>query len=316
MHAAKAVAPASVPAVVISLDFELRWGRHDRFGLDADAGRAVMEDERRAVPLLLEALSERSLAATWATVGAIGCRDWDDYFSRAPRPPRFENPALAIDPRYAELDPAGALHFAPDLVQQIAAAPRQELGSHTFSHLPLRERGIVAEDVAADLGAAARLWRERFGVTLRSLVFPRNQSAFLSVVRGCGIRVWRGNNATWYHESNDSSTNGRRARLMRLLDDTSPWSRRAAPLEGDMTRGSLFLRLDLPEPAWRCHVAHVRHELAAIRAGEIFHLWWHPHNLGGALARRLGRVKQALDLVAEAAHAHGLRSSSMGELVP
>lgn len=306
----------SAPCFVLSLDFELRWGRYDRLGLDPAARRDEIEGEREAVPLLLDVFTERGLHATWATVGAVACRNWDDYFSRAASPPHYANRTLRIEPSYAGVDPDGRLHFAPDLVDRIANTRHQELGTHTFSHLLCREPGVTADDVAADLTAVSRLWRERWGSPPRSLVFPRNQAAFPDVVRACGIRVWRGTPRRWCYGRNEASTNGRVTRLFRLLEDLTPWARHAQPLVDDVTVGSVFLRLDLPAVAWRLQVAHARRELARIRPGETFHVWWHPHNLGSRPGLRLGRVREMLDLVADHVARGTIRSCNMGELVP
>src|SRR5215475_4530212 len=88
------------PKVVWSLDFELRWGVHDVLGLDRDRYRKNLEGAREAVPKLLQLFTQRGVRATWATVGALACRNWDEYFRRAPGPPHYVNPQLAIDPRY------------------------------------------------------------------------------------------------------------------------------------------------------------------------------------------------------------------------
>ena len=302
------------PKLVLSLDFELRWGRHDRLGLDRDAYRENLEAERAAVPAMIDMLTERGLRATWATVGAVACRDWREYFARAPRPPRYQNAAHAVDRRYVELDPKGELHFAPELVDRIAHSTGQELGTHTFSHLPLREPGVGRDDVAADLAAVTALWSERYDGPPRSLVFPRNQSAFLETVRQGGIRVWRGNPRPWFFDRNEEATRRIAIRALKLLSDANPVARHAAPLEGDMTRASLFLRLDLPELAWRLHLARIRHELDGLGAGEIFHLWWHPHNVGRG-ERGLRRVREVLDLAAARCERRGIVSCTMGELV-
>src|SRR5688572_21752053 len=105
----------SAPRVVISIDFELRWGVHDVLGSDKDAYRTQLEGVRRVVPLLLSLFEQRSIHATWATVGALGCRDWNEYFRRAPAAPVYADPKLAFDRRWADWDPRGELHFAPDL---------------------------------------------------------------------------------------------------------------------------------------------------------------------------------------------------------
>jgi hypothetical protein len=302
------------PALVLSLDFELRWGRRDRLRYDMDAYRENLEGTREVVPRLLELFVERGLRATWATVGAVACRDWDEYFSRAPAPPRFTALASLDDRRFADLDPLGRLHFAPDLVGRVRRSPRQELATHTFSHLAMCEPGVFAGDVAADLTAVQRLWRDIGAPPARSLCFPRNQAAFLDVVRMLSIRVWRGNPSPWYHRR-DRQRDPTAFRVLRFLDDVSPAARRATPLEGDMTRASLYLRVTLPDAAWRLQVARIRRELRGIQPGEIFHLWWHPENLGTDVARRLARVREVLDLVAESVTRGAIVSRTMQELV-
>ena len=305
---------APPPRFVLSLDFELRWGVHDAYGLDFSGYRANLEGGRHAVPPLLELFRQYGTHATWATVGAIGCRDWAEYFARAPRPPKYAKASLAIKPEYADLDPEGRLHFAPHLIGLVRDTPGQELGTHTFSHLYLRERGITAEDVAADLAAARALFVERFGVTPETLVFPRNQAAFIETVREAGIKVWRGNPGPWYYDCEDSEHNGLLPRALKLLDGLNPLRRQSFPVEGDMTRASMFLRLNLPPALWPLHLGRIRGELASLKSGEVFHLWFHPHNLGTDTALRLSRVEQVLEAVAERQARSNLAPTTMRNL--
>jgi hypothetical protein len=249
-------------------------------------------------------------------VGALGCESWDEYFARAPRPPNYRDAGLRVKPTYAKLDPSGGLHFAPDLIRQIAARDCQELGSHTFSHIYLREPGVTPEDVVADLNAVTALFSERFGVVPRSLVFPRNQPAFLDVVRATSIKVWRGNPRPWYYETEDSEHNGAIPRALKLLDALNRLTHRAAPLEGDMTRASLFLRLNLPPSLWRAHVRRIQAELDRLKPGEIFHLWFHPHNVAPDTPARLARVQEIAERVAAGVRNGRFVSSTMGSLAP
>jgi peptidoglycan/xylan/chitin deacetylase (PgdA/CDA1 family) len=302
--------------VVLSLDFELRWGVHDVCGLDIDAYRGNLEAEREVIPELLQLFAAHGLRATWAAVGAIGCNSWDDYFSRAPQAPKYANSAFAVKPQYADLDPKGLLHFAPDLMRAILDTPGHALGTHTFSHLFLRERGVTRQDAAADLAAAKNLHRERFGSFPLSLVFPRNQPAFIDVVRASSIKVWRGNAVPWYYDCEDSEHSGPLPRALKLIDAFNPLTRRAAPLSEDMNRASLFLRLNLPTAVWTLHLHRIRKQLDSLRAGEVFHIWFHPHNLGMDTRRRLARVEQIASMIAERASAGELRSCSMEDLIP
>jgi peptidoglycan/xylan/chitin deacetylase (PgdA/CDA1 family) len=304
-----------MPRVVVSVDFERRWGVHHRLGLDRDAYRDHLENAQAVVTSLLQLFAARSIRATWAVVGALACNDWDEYFHRAPRPPAYQNPALAVSRRYAELDRDGHLHFAPELLRAVHKTAGQELGTHTFSHILMREPGVTADDVKADLEAVTRLWRQRFGAAPVSLVFPRNQVAFLSTVRSSGIRIWRGNELGWYYDCNETSKSHPVARARRLLDAINPRTRHACVVDGDMTRASVFLRTNLPGPAWALHLARIRNELDALRPAQVFHIWWHDHNFGANLERRMSRVEQVCDMIAERCARGPLVSASMGDLL-
>ncbi len=305
----------SLPRVVLSLDLELRWGVHDVYGLDFTAYRQNLELGRLMVPSLLKLVTAHHIRSTWAAVGAVGCANWDEYFSRAPQPPKYKSDALTVKRAYAELDPHGTLHFAPDVLREILASPGQELGTHTFSHLYLREEGITAEDVALDLAAVTKLYQERFGIVPRSLVFPRNQPAFLDVVRASTIKIWRGNPGPWYYECEDTRHNGPLPRALKLLDGINPLRRMATPLVDDMTRASIFLRLNLPQFLWVSHLQRIKGELASLSPQDVFHLWLHPHNLGQDTELRLSRVEQVLELIAERQARRELVSCSMADLV-
>ncbi len=305
----------TLPRVVISLDFELRWGTHDRSGTRLDVIGPRLDRVREAVPALLQIFSARSIRVTWAAVGALACSNWSEYFARAPLPPKYRDAALALDPRDAERDPDGRLHFAADLLHAVHRTPGQDLGTHTFAHILMREPGVTADDVTADLKAVSDLWQERFDAPPVSLVFPRNQVAFLALVRSCGIRMWRGNEPGWYYDRNERSTNRPAPRFRRLLDAVNPFVRHATAPEGDMTRASLFLRTNLPAGLWALHHTRIRNELDSLRPHQVFHLWWHPDNLGVDTRTRLARVEQVVDLVAERCVRGRVLSCNMRDLV-
>ncbi|MBX3272708.1 MAG: polysaccharide deacetylase family protein [Sandaracinaceae bacterium] len=304
------------PRVVLSLDFELRWGLHDVLGADRDAYRASLEGTREVVPRLLRMLTERGVSATWACVGALACAGWEDYLARAPAPPEYAAERLRFDLRWSEWDPEGALHFAPELVAAVARTPGQELGSHTFSHLFLGEAGVMRRDARADAAATRALFEERFGVRPRSLVFPRNQVCFTDVLASEGIRVVRTNPPAWYWSRTLTQDEVLPLRVARLIDSVDPLTRRAAPPRVSRvveTIGSVLLRVSAPEPVFRAVQVKLAREARRLRGGDVLHLWLHPHNLGAAPGPRLARMEALLDTVAR----HAPRETayrSMGEL--
>jgi peptidoglycan/xylan/chitin deacetylase (PgdA/CDA1 family) len=301
-----------LPRVVWSLDFELRWGMHDRLGMDRDAYRKNLEGAREAVPLLLDLFARRGVRATWATVGALACDGWADYFDRAPPPPRYANARLAVSPRYADLDPDGMLHFAPDLVRQIAQTEGQDLGTHTFSHIFLGELGVMRRDAEADHAAAVALFRDLFATTPTSLVFPRNQVAFLDVYRSNGITAWRDNEASWYFRLTQHADHSL-VRALRLADALTPWRTHGGRFVDGQTTSTLFVRVYLPEMAWKAHLAKIASEARRMSSSTVLHFWLHPHNLGGNVQQGLARLEQVLDTLDRYAPA-GTAYASMRDL--
>jgi peptidoglycan/xylan/chitin deacetylase (PgdA/CDA1 family) len=284
------------PKVVWSLDFELRWGMHDLLGLDRDLYRKNLEGAREAVPQLLKLFTRRGVRATWAAVGALACHSWDDYYRRAPAPPRYADKRLAVDPRYADLDPDGVLHFAPNLVALVAETEGQDLGTHTFSHLYLGELGVMQRDATADHAATLALFSGRFGITPTSLVFPRNQVAFLAFYRARGISAWRDNENSWYYRLTRHS-NHSVVRALRMMDAVTPWRARGGSFCGNRTPSTLFIRVYLPESLWKLHLARIATEARRIRQGGVLHFWLHPHNLGADVPRGIRRIEQVLDVI-------------------
>lgn len=304
----------AAPCVVISLDFELRWGVHDRLGLQIDQYRSNIENVRIIVPTLLKMFTERGIHATWAHVGAIGCNGWDEYFERAPSPPKYIKTHLAFNPRVADMDPNGRLYFAPDLVERISRAKGQELGTHTFSHIFAREEGFTDSDLLSDLDAVSQIGTDKFGGPPVSLVFPRNQIAWLQTMYKKGIKIYRSNQRGWCYDATQSGENTLLARGCRLMRDLNPLESSLTDRKSALTQASIFVRFDLPYLGWTLHFERIRRELDRIKCGQVFHLWWHPHNLGGDLSKSLERAQRIADLIGEGVAQARLKSLNMREV--
>ena len=125
---------------VISLDFELFWGVADTQTIAA-YGRNVL-GEWDAVPRMLALFARYGVRVTWATVGMIMCRNYDDW--RATRPtllPGYARSALSPYAMEQVVRSYPRLFFARPLVEQILAAQGQELGTHTYGHFYCNEAG-------------------------------------------------------------------------------------------------------------------------------------------------------------------------------
>lgn len=306
---------------VISLDFELFWGVADTQTI-AGYGPNVL-GEWQAVPRMLALFARYGVRVTWATVGMIMCRNYDDW--------RATRPSLLPDYARRALSPYGMdqfvrsyprLFFARPLVEQILAAQGQELGTHTYGHFYCNEAGASPAQFAADL-ACAQSVAASMGVSLRSAVLPRNQivAAFLPILSQAAIQVYRGNAPHPLYRHGDAVVGGIAGRAARFADACLPLSgkRTVRPQShGALVNvpGSQFLY-----PWSRRHRAllplrlrRLKQGMAqAAREGSTFHLWWHPHNFGVNLDENLAQLEVLLRHYRRLADSHGMQSHCMAD---
>lgn len=326
----------SVGALVISIDFELAWGVRDSLGV-AGHYRGNLLGARDVVLRLLDMFVERGIAATWATVGLLFAEGREEALAFAPsvRPDYLDRrldpyPALeGRDPR----EPVGTderddpVRFAPSLVRAIAAAPRQELASHTFSHFTALEPGATLEAFEADLRAAQAIATATLpGTQLRSLVLPRHQLRidFLPALARTGFRAHRGPEphrlATPHAGVHDAAWK----RAGRLLDAYLPLT---GPNDAAWPRADVLGLVDVPESRFLrsasrhlsalepLRIARIERAMAvAARTGRVCHIWWHPHNFGADPNRNLATLGVLLDAFDRLRDATGFESLGMDDV--
>lgn len=306
---------------VISLDFELYWGVHDR----PEGHFENLEGARNAVAKMLNAFEARAIHATWATVGLLFADDVEEARQASPtNTPRYVRSKYSAY-RHLAKNELSHLKFAPNIIQTIANTPGQEIGTHTFSHYYCNEPGQNSDEFAEDLEAACSI-AKRKGYTIESLVFPRNQcrAGYLSELRRCGIRSYRGNpNSSLYRaRKNEDESPVRRA--VRLADSyanlsgfhTYSLEERAVEAPYNFS-ASAFLRpyssksAVLNEYKLRRILAGIDH---AAQRGEVYHLWWHPHNFGKNLEQNMDFLLRILDHVQDVRERFNMASMTMREL--
>lgn len=313
--------------LVISLDFELMWGVRDHRST-ADYGDAVL-GVRKALPALLALFRRHEVRATWATVGLLFARNRQemlDYY-----------PALRPDYRHAKLSPYDAIrsqigpdestdpwHYGRSLVDQVLQADGQEIATHTYSHYYCLEEGQTMAAFEADLLAAIAIMGSA-GVRPSSIVFPRNQMTdahSLACVRH-GISVYRGNPETYVYRARMKEDINPLVRGLRLIDASFPISGRLSYQTPTLRGGSINLRASrffrpfAPRmgPMNDLHVKRIVGEMkVAAEAGEIYHLWCHPHNFGRHTMAQLARLETILLTFRRLQDSHGMRSMTMSEI--
>jgi hypothetical protein len=218
-------------------------------------------------------------------------------------------------------------HFADSLVRQIVATRHQELGSHTFAHFYCNEPGQTLEQFEADLQAAQRA-AAHYGIPLSSLVFPRNQfnDSYLHVCYRAGIRAVRSNPVDWFWKIDSTRAESKWKRFNRGLDAYFPvGSHNSYRLSDIPVRegfpvclpASRLLRPYRPSEFFlnALKIKRIQSEMTrAARLGEVYHLWWHPHNFGRHPVQSLHGLTHILEHYQQLRTAYGMQSLTMGEI--
>lgn len=283
---------------VISLDLELLWGVRDHKTI-AQYGPNIL-GVRDAVPAILAALKAHDVACTWATVGMLFAKSKKDIMDYIPAiKPSYENPKL--NP-YTGLDAVGEnetsdpYHFGRDLILQIQDTPRQEISTHTFGHFYCLEPGATVAAFQADLNSSIAIM-QRDGIRPQSIVFPRNQynADFVNCCVNSGVTVMRGSEQSGIYKAAAKQDHSQTRRALRLIDSYLPITGANAflptLLDGSVdVPSSRFLR------PWSrklsiANALRIRRITQAMRnaakRGQMFHLWFHPHNFGTNLAQNM-----------------------------
>jgi hypothetical protein len=310
---------------VISLDFELLWGLRDHQTRDSYGGNIL--GVRDAIPRMLDLFAKHGISATWATVGLLFCEDKDemlDCVSRLEQAPDYNASKLnnySYLPEVGDNENKDPYYFGLSLIRRIQSTPGQSIGTHTFSHYYCLEPGASAESFESDLAAAIRV-AERRNISLKSIVFPRNQYApeHLQICKNLGITCYRGNPLHYIYRPADGSHQTSLVRAMRLLDAHTgvfgPQSFTPDKSRIGMTNvpASRFLRPNAGSLA-RFHSIHVRtimREMShAARQGMSYHLWWHPHNFGKDIDQNIESLTTIIRHYCRLRDEHGFVSASM-----
>lgn len=311
--------------LLISLDFELFWGVQDRHTYQ-DYGDSVLGG-RKAIPQLLELFREHDIHASWATVGMMFAESKDEIIAFSPDQdlrPSYDNAALSA---YRVLNHIGnneqeePYFYGKSLIDLIAKYPHQEIASHTFSHYYAREAGQTYDEFDADLKAANKISVAK-GYDVKTLVFPRNQNKkeFDSAITNNGYLAFRGEEEDWIHKIPIKIVK----RMFRLTDSYLNLTGSATYSTEDFKsgelhnfRGSRFLRpynysLRFFEGL---KIRRVKGQMKkAAKKGRIFHLWWHPHNIGVNTEKNIENIKEILDYYDELKNKYGMESKNMLEL--
>ena len=315
-------------AFVISLDFELMWGIID-IASPEDYGKTNVGHVREVVHRMVELFEEYDVKATFATVGMLMVDNVDGIKKVMPSLfPSYNNNRLSpYENRYLDQirDKDKRLYFAPDLIAYLQKSDNVEIGTHTFCHYYCYEEGQSIEQFEADLKTAIDVAHDR-GITVNSIVFPRNQVSreYLTVCAKYGIESYRGNPDRFFAKPN-SFWDSMRNKIGRFLDSYLNLGGRLSYSFDSINanerpiniKASRFFRPYLKKLYFleSLRINRIRKEIIyAAQHGEIYHLWWHPHNFGRDLIENFANLRKVLECFKMCSAQYGMKSMTMRDV--
>ncbi len=295
--------------------------------------RQYFLNTRLVIPEMLKAFQQHETHVTWATVGFLFHETRAELMANMP----FLKPSLAAKElsAYQYIDQVGIgeseaedpFHYGLSLIRQIKNTPYQEIGSHTFAHYYACEEGQSGDQFRADLQAAQRAAHKQ-GIVLKSLVFPRNQvnEDYLTICAEEGFRCIRTNPTDWFWHIESTQSESLWKRLNRGLDAYfKTGKRKSYTLESVAVAGNAPLRFPAsrllrpysPRQLFlnRLKINRIIAEMEeAARAGEVYHLWWHPHNFGNYPQESMAGLMRILKHYQYLKQHYGMESCTMSEL--
>jgi hypothetical protein len=304
------------PTVIISLDLELSWG-----SFDLSYGDELLKMGRWThdvgAPNLLNYLTHNGLSATWAIVGGMMRRSLPDV-SGLPevRYQHFSKPWFSYLPKDGD-EQTHPEWFGASLVEEIRnATPQQEIGFHSFSHVPFGERGMTRERAISEYRYCAQIAQE-LDIPKSSFVFPRNQVAYLAELGDAGFTCFRDMDRLPMRFSNGMLNS--LAMIWADFVGSEPCLVKPSLKEGIVSiPGSLLIRY---AGGWRKYIPdstrlrRLRKGLELARRNDgVFHVWFHPENLYAEWPRVENVVARFLEELGALVRNGDVRCVTMGQL--
>ena len=311
----------------ISLDFELMWGGIELWSSDG-YGQTNIRQVPQVIERLLLLFEKYGVHATFGAVGFVMYKDVEDLKRSLPfHIPSYERKECSPynDGYIEQIDKKNAsLYFAHNLVHKIAQSEGMEIGSHTFSHFYCWEKGQNKLEFKTDIEKSVEI-AQREGFQMDSIIFPRNQvqDEYLSICSENGYKAYRGCAKKYY--KNKTGVGGLIQKVLRFIDNYLPISGSTSFRYSEIEYhhgmfnipASRFLRPFSKRLSFleNCRVSRIKREirLAALK-GEIYHIWWHPHNMGCNIDENFHILEEILRFYKECHELHGMVSMNMGEI--
>lgn len=287
---------------IISLDFELYWGLRDKNKLESI--ESYLDSALTQIPKLLVLLDKYDVRVTCAVVGKLLLPTLDDYDFHMRDKERF--------------------FLAKELVQDFQRRGH-EIASHTYNHIYHLDNNLSLEHIKEDISSFKSISNNLDNTDIQSVIFPRNQynKEILDLYSDMGYTIYRGNPHNRFLKGKPEKKLNLVHRAYRFLDSYVNLSgnniTKIVDTDANLINipASHFYRTFNKKLRY-FESLKTRRILKSIDAlvdqKGIYHLWWHPHNLGTDLNKNLESLERLFNHVCEYREAGLIEISTMRDV--
>ena len=318
---------------IISLDYEIHWGVFDKRTVEEYKENLI--NVGKVIDRLLELSDKYDIKLTFSTVGFLFAKDKKELLEFTPKKKPTYNvekhsPYNLID-TIGENEKEDPFHYGYSSIKKIINNGNHEIGTHTFCHYYCHIPGQTPEQFDDDINSAINIAKSK-GVEIKSLVFPRNMIdvdktsdiPILNVLKKYGITSFRGKEKSFIYNIHITKfyKNWLIFKILKFLDAyisiTGPNTYNV--LKINKNRDVINLPSSRMLRAYSTKfkqfesfkLKRIKRAMKhAAKKGEMFHLWWHPHNFGAQTDKNFKNLESIFKTYKELHKTHGFQSETM-----
>lgn len=258
------------PIFMISLDLELGWGLNTLN--DFKFLNLMKNNIRKTIFILINFFEKYKIPVTWAIVGHLfldSCKN-EKCLTQKNKNIYNYNKEYYHDP-YTNIN-KDPLFYGKDIIERILANTiNHDIGYHSFSH-PIFTR--ISRDMARDEIKEVINIGRNFDIKFKSFVYPKNEIAYVDILKEYGFKIYRGKTAGLYNKKSNLLKKKITGGIGKIIAD---------PVEPKLVEGiweiqgsMLFYDSQIPRSLIpRAKIGLLR----TLKNKKIFHIWLHPWNL-------------------------------------
>lgn len=305
-------------SLIISLDYELRWGMDIIYGSSLDDSNIHISDTPHVINNMLNIFTKYEIKSTWASVLAISMKSWGEYFEV------LDSYGIKNDithfghtSKFHNSEEFEKYYFSYNSMKTIHNFEFAEIGSHSFRHTYFGEDQYNKNDFILDNKICADVLNHKFNIKQSCYVYPRNQIIHTDLIDRETTNGYREVPDIYGYKNTKSTKNNKLlTKLSRFSNDVIPFLSKPSKRKDFYSIGDMHIRFNLPNFLWKIQLFKLENLLNSDESYQSsIHLWWHPHNISINPSKNISRLEELLSLLKKYIDEKKIKSSFMSEVL-